>query len=531
MIPQEAIDRYLARTPKPVPPFKGVNQRVLEAAMYSQFNMAFRPAKTPPRGKHQLEGVAFALYKKRALLLYDMRLGKSWCALNWAEHLRKAGQWQRKGLVIVHQPIALDVWEAEAPKHSNLKVRLVHTKLSEFIAALESDCDLIAVPWSGLQQIFAEKKAGKVHKLVKNKSTFVRKNKVQPNFEMANLAAEAFDLVIIDEIHRAKNKATIRFKVALSLARCCHLRLGLTGTPFGRNPFDLWAQAYLIDSGATLGINYNFFCEAFGKTVKDKRSGKSNLVFDDAKEHLLRDRMDTLSLSYERAEVHDVSILTGQIELHMAGPQKEAYEQAIDHLIKINDKEHAEILNSFVRLRQISSGYLPFTDNEGADRVITFPYNPKIAWLADFFEEKPSIQIIIFHEFTRSGQMICDLLKEAGINHSWLYGATRNTAEIVRGFNSGATKVLVANTAKGGMAIDLPTADYIIFFESPTSPIIRQQAEARPMSRGSKILSIDDMVTSGIELKILSFIKEGKDLLQSLVHDRRSLRSPGLTHR
>lgn len=450
----------------------------------------------------------------------------TWIALNWAEHLRKAGQWQGKGLVIVHAPIALNVWEAEAPKHSNLKVRIVRTKLSELIEAMESDCDLIIVPWSGLQQIFTEKRSVKVHKLVNKKSTFVRQNKMQANYEMANLAAEAFSIVIIDEIHKAKNKATIRFKIAMALTKQCSLRLGLTGTPFGRAPFDLWAQAYLIDNGGTLGINYNFFCEAFGKRVKNKQSSKySELIFDGKKEPLLRERMDTLSLSYERAEVHDVNILTGQIELHMIGEQREAYERAIDYLIKVDHNEHVEMLNSFVRLRQISSGYLPFIDNAGNERIITFPYNPKVAWLSDLFEEKPSIQIIIFHEFTRSGQMICDVLKEAGVSHGWLYGATRNTAEVVQKFNSGESRVLVANTAKGGLSIDLPTADYIVFFESPTSPVVRQQAEARPMSRGSKLLMIDDMVTSGVELKILSFIKEGRDLLASLVHDRKGLRT------
>lgn len=530
MIPPIAIERFLARVPPAVPAFKGVSARVLHAAIHSQYKTPFRPAKTSPRGAHQLEGVAFALYRQRALLLYDMRLGKSWCALNWAEHLRKAGQWQgKKGLVIVHAPIALDVWESEAAKHSNLRLAIVRTKLSEFIEALESDCDLVVVPWSGLQQIFTEKRAVKVHKLLHKKSTFVRQNKMQPNFEMANIVAEAFSLVIIDEIHKAKNKTTIRFKIALALIKQCTFRLGLTGTPFGRNPFDLWAQGFLIDNGGTFGINYNLFCAAFGKKVKDNRSGKTDIVFDYAKEPLLRQRVDTIALSYERAEIHDVNVLNGQIVLHMEGEQREAYERALDHLIKINDNETAEMLTSFVRLRQISSGYLPFIDNAGNEREITFAHNPKITWLADLFEEDPHVQIIIFHEFIRSGQIICEVLKEAGIKHSWLYGATRNTAEIVRDFTSGKTRVLVANTAKGGMAIDLPTADYVLFFESTTSPTIRQQAEARPMSRGSKVLTVDDMIASAVELKILGFIKEGKDLLQSLVHARKALRSPGLT--
>lgn len=532
MVPAAVIERYLAQPPRAIPRFKGVNPRTLAAAIQSQTGIPFQPAKTPPRGVHQVEGVAFALYLQNALLFYDMRLGKTWMALNWAEHLRRSGQWgEGKGLVIVHAPIALDVWEAEAPKHSNLKVCIVRTRFEELVSALESDCDLVIIPWSGLQTIFTEKKSVKVHKLVNKKSTFVRQNKQEPNFGMANLAAEAFSLVIIDEIHRAKNKTTLRFKVALALTRLCKLRLGLTGTPFGRKPFDLWAQAFLIDRGRTLGINFNFFREAFGKEIKNKATGKTEFVFDNSKESILRARMDTLALSCERAEVHDVNIWTGEITLHMTGEQLAAYERAIDHIIKVSGTETTEIQASFVRLRQISSGYLPFLDNAGVERVVSFPYNPKIEWLTDFFEDKPEVQITIFHEFTRSGQLICNALTEAGITHGWLYGGTPNVAEVLNKFASGESRVLVANTAKGGMSIDLPNTDYVIFFESPTSPVVRQQAEARPMNRGAKVLIVDDMVTSNVERKILSFIKEGRDLLTSLVHDRRSLREEGLTRR
>jgi SNF2 family DNA or RNA helicase len=522
MIPAAAIQKYLAQVlPRP-PRYKGINIKSLYAAIQERTGMAFRP-RTAPRGNYQIEGVTWALVKHLALLFYEMRLGKTWMALNWAQHLRISGMWQGKGLVIVHAPIALDVWEAEAPKHSTLKVHLVRTKPIEFIEALENDCDLIVVPWSGLQQIFAAKKSVKVHKYINKKSKFVQRNKMVADHEAATIAAQALSLVIFDEIHRAKNKATLRFKIAIALTHHCDWRLGLTGTPFGRDPFDLWAQAYLIDRGRTLGQNFNLFRAAFGKEVKDP-FGRKDFVFDARKESLLRARMDTLALSYERAEVHDVNILTGEIDLHMYGEQKAAYERAIDHLIRLENGEDGEMVATFVRLRQISSGYLPFTDADGTERVITFPGNPKATWLTDFLAGNPPVQFIIFHEFIRSGELICEVLAEAGVPHTRLYGATRNTADVVRQFNDGTIKVLVANVVKAGMAIDLPVADYVLFWESPTSPVVRQQAEARPMDRGGKLLMIDDMLCSTVERRILSFIKQGRDLLKNLVHDRKLLR-------
>ena len=182
------------------------------------------------------------------------------------------------------------------------------------------------------------------------------------------------------------------------------------------------------------------------------------------------------------------------------------------------------MLSSFIRMRQISSGYLPYIDKNGIEQIMTFPHNPKTEWISDFLQQSPTVQIIIFHEFTYSGKMLCSQLAEAGVSHDWLYGGTPNTAEVVRKFNSGETRMLVANTAKGSMAIDLPQADYIIFYESPTSCITRLQAEARPMSRGSKMLLIDDMIASNTDARILSFIKEGRSLMDSLVHNRHLLK-------
>jgi ERCC4-related helicase len=90
-------------------------------------------------------------------------------------------------------------------------------------------------------------------------------------------------------------------------------------------------------------------------------------------------------------------------------------------------------------------------------------------------------------------------------------------------YQQGKLRWLVANTTSGAMAIDLPMADYLLFYESPTSPIIRAQAEARPMSRGGKVLLIDDMICSPSERRVLGFIREGKTALSSLLSFREEL--------
>lgn len=511
-ISQFAIDAFLRKPVPYIPNFKLADPEWLMATIFDLTGKPYKP-RTQPR-PHQLEGLAFALYQSRALLYYSMRLGKSLMSLQFAEQLRVSGKWRGKGIIICHAPIALDVWESEAEKHSNLFIYPVRNQLDEFIAGLESDADLLVVPWSGLQNIFSEMRISRKGK-----------NKRYPDYEAVRIAAEGLSLAIIDEIHGAKNHTSLRFLIARELIKHCNYRLGLTGTPFGRNPFDVWTQAYLIDGGKTLGFNYNFFEAAFGLKKKNYFSGLPEYVFDKKKQPLLEEKLASISLPYKLEECQQVPVYPGSVELNITGDQYVAYQEAIDKIVKLNTGEKAEIQAVFIRLRQISSGFLPFIDAHGNKLLHRFKNNAKLEWLREFLPES-DVSLVIIHEFTETGQMICNLLKELKIKHNWLHGATKDKPATVREFQAKAVQCIVVQSATGSLAIDLHVADYMLFYESPVSPLIRAQAEARPLSqaRGTRPLLMDDLTCSNIERKIREYVEEGRDLMSAIVHERNSLK-------
>lgn len=513
-IDPDAIDRFLHKNIPYLPPFKGQDPDWLKATIYDVTGAPYKPV-TQPR-PHQLEGLAFALYQGRCLLYYGMRLGKSLMSLQWATQLRASGHWRGKGLIICHASIALWVWETEAQKHSNLKVRSVRNKIEELIDALESDADLIVIPWSGLQNLFSEMRQNRKGE-----------NKLYPDLEGAAILAESISLVIIDEIHAAKNWQSLRFQLAKEIVKHCRHRLGLTGTPFGRNPYDVWAQCFLIDGGETLGYSPQFFQAAFGTQKSNWFSGKKEYVFDKKKQPILEEKLASIALPYKLEECQTVPVYSGMIDLNIVGDQLTAYKECIDKLIKLSDNQSVEIRATFLRLRQISSGYLPFIDEFGNEIVAHFKSNSKVEWLVDFLVEAKELDlsIIIVHEFTATGQLICDTLTKAGITHHWLHGATKDKQLVCEEFQKRKVNAIVVQSATGSMAIDLHRADYMLFFESPVSPIIRAQIEARPLSqaRGDKILLMDDLTCSNIERKVLSYIGDGKDLMSAIIHERKSL--------
>ena len=509
-----AIDSFLRQAIPYVPQFKGMDPHNLRELIRYRSGIPYEP-KTEPR-PHQLEGIAFAMYQGRSLLYYGMRLGKTLMSLQWAEQLRRGGLWKGKGLIICHAPIALDVWQSEAEKHSNLRVVPVRNQAEELADALESDADLIVIPWSGLQNIFTDMR--------KNRKGA---NKLYPDLEGARILADAVSLVIIDEIHAAKNWSSLRFKLAKEIVCKCRYRLGLTGTPFGRNPYDVWAQCYLIDEGKTLGYNPQFFEAAFGTRKQNWFSGRDEYTFDKKKQPILEQKLTGIALPYKLEECQHVPVYPGSVELNIIGDQLTAYRECIDKLINLDNNQSVEIQATFVRLRQISSGYLPFIDAFGNELTAYFKNNSKLEWLRDFLEtaKEAGIAMVIIHEFTNSGRLICKALEEVKVSHHWLHGATKDKPGVCKDFQAGKVDAIVVQAATGGLAIDLHRADYLLFFESPVSPILRAQVEARPLSqaRGDKTLLMEDIICSGIERKIQAFLKEGKDLMSAIIHERQSL--------
>jgi len=303
--------------------------------------------------------------------------------------------------------------------------------------------------------------------------------------------------------------------------------LGLTGTPVGSDGFAIWSQAFLVDGGECLSPSYRFFQTAFGYRKKSWFAPNHfEMAFDKRKMPLLQEKLAAISMSYKLTEVRSLNILSGQVELRLVGEQQNAYRAVIDRVMEQDKQDAVQAENSFVKLRQISSGYLPFEDLEGNPRIVQFPEAQKIEWLEEvLFKQLDDYQYIIFHEFTYSGRLICEKLAKHQRTHAWLYGGTPDRAAVVRQFQSGNAQVLVANTATGGMAVDLHKARYIVYYESPCSPIIRKQSEFRPLAeaRGGAPLVIDDLVCSPVERHILAFHAQGKSLADALTSRPRDL--------
>lgn len=527
MIPSETIRKFLDWESRPPIKVRGLPIEELRAMILHTTGIPWEP-KIPWTGNdrdvRQLEAIALALRVRRGLLYYEPRTGKTRIGLDWLQHIQKMGK-LRKVLIIPHSPLGVDEWERQIPIFSDLQLVAIRTgpdaykMLSRVLKDRRSHGVLCT--WSTLQSLMTTKR--------KNRKG---KNQMYVDAIRTQHISELLNAVIIDEIHGINNPESLRFKIVQGLIKDlysdCPWRLGLTGTPFGRNPFGLWSQARLIDSGVSLSKSPRLFTEAFKipEVVDDKRGKKrrnpkyqGKLEFNHDMMPLLKKRMGHMTLACKLSDIQDINILHQTIPLKMCSEQRSAYSMMIGKFAEAAAEENTDfslrrkVRNIFVRLRQIASGYLVDVDEAGSRKTTEFS-TPKLDWFEDFLDTDyhPGMKPIIFHEFINSGDRICRVLDEKGIRYSRLCGQTVDKAAAKDAFQYGDSPFLVANHATGGVGIDLSASNYMIVYESPVGFISRQQMMARPMARGSTVLAVDDLVCAPVERRILSLHAQGREL-------------------
>jgi hypothetical protein len=526
----EALEDFLTRQPEPHFVTRDRGEVWLRDVIHRTTGIEWRPKiewRGDDRDLRQLEAIAFALITKQALVYYPPQLGgKTRIALDWLQHLVRAGLIGR-ALIIPHSPLGLDEWVMKIPLFCDLQFSIVRSGPGvgdELVAAIERSDNGIIITGSTLQAIFAEKREIR-------RGSRQGAQKLYADRAALRLVSPIFSAIVVDEIQQSNDVSSLRFDILSTLAPDYEQpgppwRLGLTGTPFGRNPFALWSQARIVDGGRTLSRSYPFFTEAFGRRVYNHFSRtKDELIFDAKKMPLLRAKMDHLVIECQREDIRDVDLVEITVELRMLHEQARAYRDLIGEMIeeRRGETESSRVMrtkNIFIRLRQVASGYRVFTDGDGLDRTVVFP-SAKLEWLEQFLTTLDmKLKIVIFHEFVASGARICEMLKKLKIKHTWLWGGSPDKRDAKDQFQLGDVPVLVANHATGGVGITLSSADYVCIYESPVGAIGRKQMQARSLARGDAPLVIDDLVCAPVEKRILDFHREAREVADMFAKPR-----------
>ena len=503
MISPYAVENYLSRE------LRDLNVRKRWSAAKVERKLSeLSPRPTFVTEPHHYQRIGFYLLATlpHVLLLWDMGLGKTKTVLD-VVRWHKAAKHLKRVLVLVPNVVNLDSWRAEIEKHApDLTASYVFGDKQARMEAVEEETDLCVCTYAGLNHLCCGKVKGKSKK----------KMVIDPQ-RMAHVRGQ-FQGVVWDECTALLNHRSLQFQIARELGKDYTMRVGMTGTPMGRDPHVLWSQFYAVDRGETLGSTLGIFRQAFF-TSRENYWGGWDHVFKRSMTPQLQRLMANRSIRYRADECMDLpEKIMVERPVRMTDEQWDYYRAVLDRVREEHKSGLLDVENAFVRLRQITSGFVSVGGEPSA-----LAASPKLDTLLAVIDElDESEKMVVWNEFIYSGDRIAEALEERGVTFSRLYSGTKDKAgELQRFLDTGehGSRVLVANSRSGSFGTNLQVARYEVFYESPVSPIVREQAERRCLRQGQKrsVFIYDIIARHTIDQKIQRFLAEGKDLSAALM--------------
>lgn len=501
MIFRGAVDEFLKRPRDDLRRYKKLSKKELMRRV-----RALDPAPTFILRPRKSQLVGFLLCVQRNMLLnYDMGLGKTKMVLDAVRWLKRAGRISR-ALVLVPNVINLESWRSEIKIHApDLSVSYLIGTSNQRKEAWEADSDLCVGTYVGIHT-FLTKSSGK------------RKTKTKRIVDPSRIkkANRLFDGAIFDECQALMNPRSLTFRVVKSLTASFSWRVGLTGTPVGRDAQALWGQFFCIDRGHALGETIGIFRQAlFNETPK--YFGGFDYTIKKGSKTKLRRFMAHSSVRYLSSECVDLPKRVDIEKRFVLSEEARVYYRSVQDRVAAA-RGDGGLPGAFVLLRMIASGFMKVDG-----QYIDFRDNQKLELLLDLLcSVVEKSKVVVFHDFVHTGALVSKAIASEGVKCSRLYSGTRDRREELRRFcEDEDCRVLVANTQSAGKGLNLQVAKYEFFYESPTSPMLRQQAEKRCHRPGQRrSVFVYDLVGAGtIEKRILTFLKEGRDLSEELFGD------------
>lgn len=398
--------------------------------------------------QHQLDGIEFALEKRRSILAYDMRTGKTLtslfaCIANKSERI----------LVIAPSSTLVHVWEETVREHTNFQVLCLHkisvNKRIERLQAFKNGVVVI-----NYEVVFKMFRALREHK---------------------------FDTLISDEAHRLKGNNTKVTRAVTKLAKDNNLVMLLTGTPFHNSPLDVFSLARIcnptlfdyVDNGQLRkgGTAWTHFRNRYAKL--EPVYGKKHILKVVGYQRLdeMDEKLSTIMKVVRREDVMEI-LPTEDVPLHLKmSTEGRAYYKEFEKeaILTVGDDVIIadNVLVRTLKLRQILSGVLP-------DSKRTVVSKHKIDALLEIVSstDRP---VVVFVWFKNSTDHITDVLQNKGYRTGKIDGRGNDYKK----WANGNLDVLIVQMQSGSEGLDLTLASYAVYYELPYSLGVYEQSKAR----------------------------------------------------
>ncbi len=288
--------------------------------------------------------------------------------------------------------------------------------------------------------------------------------------DSGKLAAESWDVVILDEAQNIKNADSQVAAAAYGLD--AEFRLTLTGTPVENRLEELWSQFHFTNRGLLGGLS-DFRANYSGPIASGDGDAAGRL----------RSKIRPFVLRRLKSEVaQELPPRTDMVlRCELSEAEREVYEAiraaTLTEVMKKLDAGGGVLaaLEALLRLRQASChrGLVPGQEAEGSS---------KIELLLESLENvvAEGHKALVFSQWTSLLDRVEPHLSSASIDFVRLDGSTRDRAAVVERFqdDSGPPLMLISLKA-GGTGLNLTAADHVFLLDPWWNPAVEDQAADR----------------------------------------------------
>lgn len=515
MISKSALQNYLSR---PLDNHDWIKE-VPKSELEKEFDILF---KIRPY-KHQYAMSLLSTSYKGFCYFADMGTGKTKAVLSTIEWHKKHKNIEHI-LVIVPNEINIAEWISQIKIHSNLKAIELHGSVKERLQAFNEHADIYIINYPGLQTLmstFANKPFNPA------KDTVQRRQRVF-NEEMAYEFCKKFQMVVFDEIHKAKSDNSLVSKLCEFISSNVSYRIGMTGTPFGKEPDVLYNIFWLIDRGETFGQNKKLFLTSYF-TAKVDYFGNLKYNLKPGMQDLLYSHCKHRSIRYTREECEIELPERTYIPIYLKlPPDIRAYYKSLlkfkETETRFEDLDKKTQQNVYAKQRELCSGFVYLTEEEDESirKVLKFSPTQKEEAVLSILESSPDdSKVVIFYFFEETCNILQKLLTKEKISFTVMKGkdASKNYTD----FKNGKYKVFLLNVASA-TGLNLQVANYIIHYEPTDKVIDHMQNSERVYRPGQtkKVFEYQLITLDTVENdKILKSLTLGKNLFKNII-DRNS---------
>jgi SNF2 family DNA or RNA helicase len=513
VIPSRAIRKFLDRKRDSHEHWKDFSDEKLDRLAS---NLRIHPPIWRELNKRQKICLLLGIKYKRFAFLSDTGTGKTFLCIALSRYFIECGA---RGIFLALVPRKTNKvgWAKQIKKHSPASRCLVLSGSSEekWRALRSTNADIVVESYGGLLRLLTTE--GKTKK---------GRPRLKPSRAKVEELQGLLSGLFLDESTEIKNKIKLPWRLCYALSKACKYVFPLTATPMGKDPKDIWPQIFLVDDGWSMGETLGLFRAAFYSEIKGHWAVEYHFLKKNR--GMLHEFLQHRSIAFEADKSELPTVKPYLIRAKLSEEATPYYEKHRDAFMKSRGN-YNEMENSFIRMRQISSGFVGYKDADTDHRAhFEFKSKPKLEKLVKFLWDHDG-KALIFHEYKPTGRMLVKRLASEGIGCELLNGDNSDDSEriMTRFEEDEDCEVLAINNSMGAKGLNFQIAKWGLFFESPLSPIDRYQARRRVERQFSpyKWVGIVDFVTEGtIDEQILDAHEEGYDLFEAIVRGRKKVR-------